>query len=179
MILQPALSCVLVATPAFGGHAVGARSSTLAVVADSLHVAGAAGWLGTLAVLTYAAIPVVTRLAGDDRWRVIGQLVNAFSPAALSFTALVALSGITSAWLQLGSVPALWITPYGRILLWKLAVLMGVVATGAYNWRRVRPALGSEIATRRLQRSATIELLIGIVVVAVTAVLVATETPTS
>jgi len=52
-----------------------------------------------------------------------------------------------------------------------------VVGVGAYNWRLVRRRLGDEVTTRQLRRSATLELCIALVVVAVTAVLVATPTP--
>lgn len=74
-------------------------------------------------------------------------------------------------------MPALWQSRYGRTLLLKLAVLAGVAATGFYNWRRVRPALGDELGTARLRRSSAIELPIGLAVLLVTAVLVATPPP--
>ena len=72
---------------------------------------------------------------------------------------------------------ATWESAYGRTLLLKLALLSAVFGTGAYNWLRVRPALGSEVAAGRLRRSAALELAVGVVVLAVTAVLVATATP--
>ena len=58
----------------------------------------------------------------------------------------------------------------------KLGVLMGVAGTGAYNWLRVRPTLGTSEATARLKKSATTELALGVAVIAVTAVLVALPT---
>jgi copper transport protein len=73
-------------------------------------------------------------------------------------------------------VADLWTTPYGQVLVRKL-VLVGVVAlVGAYNWRRVRPALGTDAATGRLRRSMWTELCVGLLVLLATAVLVATPT---
>jgi putative copper export protein len=58
-----------------------------------------------------------------------------------------------------------------------LALLSGALATGAYNWLRVRPSLGTETSTATLRKSATAELIIGLAVVVVTAILVAVPTP--
>jgi putative copper export protein len=52
-----------------------------------------------------------------------------------------------------------------------------VALTGAYNWRRLLPSLGQETGTRRLQRSARVEVAIAIVVLIITAILVATSPP--
>lgn len=181
-------SLALAVSPGLGGHAAAStRYPGLAIPVDALHVLGAAGWLGSLLFVALVGLPVVavecSRAVSDagshdSPWRAAAALVHAFSPTALVCAGLVALTGVVSAWLRLGSVPALWTSGYGRVLLIKLAVLAGVAATGAYNWRRVRPALGTEAATTRLRRSIAVELGIGLLVVIVTAVLVATPTPT-
>jgi len=94
------------------------------------------------------------------------------------FAGLAALTGVFAAWLHLGFSPALWTSDYGRLLLIKLAILAAVAAIGAYNWRRVKPALDDAGGTKRIQRSATMELGVGVLVVIVTAILVATAPPT-
>ena len=81
------------------------------------------------------------------------------------------------AWLNLGSVSLLWTSAYGQALLIKMGLLVGVAALGAWNWRRVRPALGAAPGARRLRLSATAELLIGAALLGVTAVLVALPSP--
>ena len=58
----------------------------------------------------------------------------------------------------------------------KLGILGVVAFTGFYNWRFVQPTLGTHTATERLQRSARIEGGVAVVVLLVTAVLVATPT---
>jgi copper transport protein len=175
-LIAGASCAVLSVTPALAGHAgASERLQTVSVLTDTLHVIGAAGWLGSLLWLVVVGL-VMHPEAGEGRARV-ALLVRAFSPAALSFAALVTATGVVSAWLRLGSVPALWGTSYGQVLLLKLAVLAGVAGTGLYNWKRVQPALGTEGATDRLSHSATVELSIGLVVIIVTAVLVAMPTP--
>ncbi|MEO7964997.1 MAG: hypothetical protein ABIT38_13925, partial [Gemmatimonadaceae bacterium] len=61
-------------------------------------------------------------------------------------------------------------------LLVKLAILALVAITGFYNWRYVQPQLGTDLATARLKRSATVELTVALLVLLVTAILVASPT---
>jgi copper transport protein len=87
------------------------------------------------------------------------------------------VTGLFATWLHVGAPSALWQTDYGRTLLIKLALLGTVFGTGAYNWRRLRPALGDEAGATRLRRSATVEIAAGVLVLLATAVLVATAAP--
>ena len=169
----------LALTPALSGHAVATPDvAVLAVIADGLHVLGAGGWLGSLLLVLVVGLPVALRRPDGQRARSVAALINAFSPTALLFAGMVVATGVFAAWVQLGSVAQLWQSAYGRTLLVKLAVLSVVFGTGAYNWLKVRPALGDDIATHRLRRSAWLEVAVGIIVLAVTAVLVATPPPT-
>lgn len=162
---------------ALSGHAAAVpQYGPLPIIADALHVVGASGWLGSLMVLLIVGIPVAMRLGGN-RADAIAALVNAFSPTALIFAGLTVATGVFAAWLHLGGVSALWESGYGRTLLLKLGALSGVFATGAYNWLRVKPRLGQDLATSRLRRSATAEIAVGAIVLAITAVLVASGTP--
>ena len=90
---------------------------------------------------------------------------------------MVAVTGVVSAWLRLGAISALWDSLYGQVLLAKLAALALLAAVGYHNWRRVKPTLGTNEATVRLRRSATLELSAGLLIIIITAVLVATPTP--
>ncbi|MFL5608918.1 MAG: copper resistance CopC/CopD family protein [Gemmatimonadaceae bacterium] len=156
----------------FSGHAAASEHlPVLGLITDALHVVGAAGWLGTLLWLV-ASLPAVS-----TRDRGVATMVNAFSPVALAFAALVTITGVVSAWLRLGALPFLWSSSYGQVLLVKLALLSGVALVGLYNWRRMRPALHTDTVEPRFFRSATTELALGAAVIIVTAVLVATPTP--
>lgn len=170
-------AAVLAFTPALSGHAAGVQDvGWLAILADGLHVLGAGGWLGTLLVVVAAALPAALRQPAG-RGAATAALINAFSPTALFFAGVVVSTGVFSAWLHVGAVSGLWTTAYGRTLLLKLGVASLVFATGAYNWLKVRPALERESAGGRIRRSAAIELVIALAVLAVTAVLVATPPP--
>ena len=168
----------LAVAPALSGHAAGTPGLTLAaILADALHVIGAAGWVGCLLFVLVVGIPVAMRDAPERRATTIARLVNAFSPIALLFASVLVLTGVFAGWLHIGFSSALWTSDYGQLLLWKLAVLAAVMALGAWNWLRVRPRLGTDAATHRLRRSAATELALAAVIVIITAALVATPPP--
>lgn len=166
---------VLAVTPALSGHAVAAQGTAgLAIVADALHVVGAGGWLGTLAMIVAAGIPAALGLEPSLRGPAVAAMVRVFSPAALAFAGVLAATGLYASALHLGSVAALFETAYGTALLFKLAAIAVVVGLGAYNLLRVKPALGDDAGIAKLRRSSTAELVAATIVLIATALLVAT-----
>lgn len=163
---------------ALSGHAAATEGRTLLVIlADGLHVLGAGGWLGSLLMVVMVGLPLAVRMEPGSRGGAVASLINAFSPTALAFAGVVVATGVFAAWVHLGAFSDLWRSEYGRTLLLKIGVLLGVFGAGAYNWLKVRPSLGTEAAAGRLRRSATFELGVAVLVLAVTAVLVATPPP--
>ena len=73
----------------------------------------------------------------------------------------------------------LWTSSWGRLLSVKVLLLGGVAGLGWFNWRVVTPRLlaGAAPAERDLRRAVALELLLGLLIIAVTAVLVATALP--
>lgn len=185
----------LAATPGRTGHAAAATQRTgLSMFSDVWHVVASGAWLGTLLVVVIAGIPALLRArrlatasqgapdaAGDVP--TIAGLIRAFHPVGLVSAAAVVATGLVSAWLRVGTVAALFGTSYGRLLLLKLAFVAVVLAMGGLHWRGIRtggPAMAEgdeEPAAHRFRRTATIELLVGAAVLAVTAVLVVTSPP--
>jgi copper transport protein len=173
-----ALGAVALAfSAALSGHAASTPERTsFAILADAIHVVGAGGWLGSLLFVMLVGVPAALRLEGNEKSTALSRLVNAFSPAALVFAGATALTGVVAAWIHIGSIQALFDTGYGRTLMLKLGVLSIVAATGAYNWLRVKPVLDRPGGPGRLTRTATVELAVAVLVLGVTAVLVATPT---
>ncbi|HET6228946.1 MAG TPA: CopD family protein [Longimicrobiaceae bacterium] len=176
-MLAAVAAAVLAFTPALSGHAVAAEHlRALTVLADGLHVLGAGGWLGSLLMLVAAGLPAALRAGEDERGTAAARLVHAFSPAALACTVLVIATGLFAAWVHVGSLRGLAGTHYGRLLIVKMAILLVTVTVGAYNWRIVRPGLRDEDGARHLRGSAKFELATGLLILLVTAILVATPT---
>jgi putative copper export protein len=162
-------AAALALAPAFAGHAAASvRFQGVMILTDFLHVVGAASWLGSLACVMLIGVPLLVASNLEDRWLQVSALVNTFSQVALGSAALVVLSGVFTAAVHLGSLPALWSTTYGRVLLLKVAIVLLTLAMGAYNFRRVQPQLEREQGTAQLRRSATLELIAAALVVIIT-----------
>ena len=178
-------SVAVAATTPLTGHALEHPwGPQLGVGLHALHVLGGGAWLGTLfAMLLAGLIPARTAradgapsgAAGDHAS--VRRMVGAFSPVALSAAGLAVAVGVLLAYGYVGDLASLRGTRYGITLLLKVSLLLLTMALGAWNWRRVKPRLGTADATHTLARSATLELIIGLLLVAVTAVLVALAAP--
>jgi putative copper resistance protein D len=161
---------------AAAGHAAAVEPGTAAAIAvDMVHLLGAGLWAGGLPALALLLAAAATEAGADARPYAV-LTARRFSRAALLVVLILALSGVATALSQVGSIPALVGTPYGRLLLLKLALFAPIVALGALN-RRLVPALSGEAvaigrpAMRRLRRFVTLEAALAMAVLVVVAVM--------
>ena len=156
-------------TPVLSGHA--AVSGALALLGDSFHVVAAAAWTGGLAFLVLALV-----LARGDRWPLATRAVPRFSTMAVVSVILLIAGGTINGYLQVRQWRGLWETTYGLLLLAKIGLVLPLLALGAYNNRyavpRLRAGIASVLERRRFLRAASVELVIMVGVIGVTAVLV-------
>ncbi|HEX2205470.1 MAG TPA: CopD family protein, partial [Longimicrobium sp.] len=173
------VSALLLATvPALSGHAAAVEARAgLAILTDTLHVLGAGVWLGTLTMVLLAGLPATLPVVEAGRGRAVSALLGSFSPVALAGAAVAGVTGVLSSLFHVSTAAELVGTTYGRMLLVKLGLLVVVAALGLYNWRVVVPRLEAAEGARALRRSAGLEIAFGLVVVLVTATLVALPTP--
>lgn len=177
------LGATLVALAApLTGHAVTEAAGSTGVLFDALHVLGGSAWLGTLAVMLLAGLGTIARLPADQHGPLSARLVTAFSPVALVGASLAVLAGSVLSWRYLGgTIPerfgALTSTDWGQALLLKNVTLLAVAGLGAWNWRVLVPKLGTADAAGRLTRSARYEIMLGVVLLLITAILVALPMP--
>lgn len=151
------------ATIAYSGHAHTGRYVLLGTIADIAHLVAVAWWLGGLTVLATTAVR-----ASDGR-----EVFRRFSPLAFGCVVVIVVSGLVQSWRQVGSLDALS-TDYGRLLQVKLAAVVALVVTAAVT-RRALQRWAADLRPPSLLRRAVLgELALGLVVMGVTAGLVAT-----
>lgn len=157
----------------------GVLTTELEELVNPVHVFAASMWIGTLFVLVVAGLTTVLSgaVSPGERDPAIARMVNRFTTVALWSAGVLVLTGLTTAWLHLGSIPALWTSVYGKTLMVKLCLVAVVFSLGAYNNWRMKPEMGTEEGARKLQRSATFEIGIAAIVLIVTAVLVNLPAP--
>ena len=168
----------LAVTPALTGHAIGSDDAIFAVPLDGLHVLAGSAWLGTLAMILFVGIGAAVKAPGAiSIGSRVASLINAFSPLALVCGGVVVATGIATSLLHLSPISRLWTSTYGMTLIVKLALVSLLFLLGAWNWRRVKPNLGGEEGVVALRFSAKLELSASVLVLAVTAFLVALPLP--
>lgn len=151
------------ATIAYSGHAHTGRFALLGIIVDVAHLVAIAWWLGGLVVLAATALR-----ATDGR-----EVVQRFSPLAFGCVVVVVVSGLVQSWRQVGSLDALS-TDYGRLLQVKLAAVVALLVAAALTRRSLHRWQPDLRPPSLLRRAVLGELALGLVVMGVTAGLVAT-----
>jgi copper resistance protein D len=167
----------LVGTIAWAGHAVGGSGlgGVVHPAADVLHLVAAAAWVGALLPLALT----LGATAGDAEAAAMARAATIrFSTLGIVSVGTLLVTGTINTWYLAGSFPALIETDYGRLLLLKIALFLGMVAIAAVNRLQLTPRLvasasarGAGGALRQLRRNVAIEIVAGAIVLAIVAML--------
>jgi copper resistance protein D len=182
------LAALGIGLAAWAGHAVSVDPGrALPVLVNSTHLIGVGGWLGALPALALL-LRTASREEGADSRPFAVIATRRFSSWALAVMALIVVTGVWNAGNEVGGVPGLVGTDYGRLVLLKVALLIPVLALAGWNRQNLLPRLSGEGSTigrpamRRLAGFVAVEAVVGVALVVVAAVLAVTppgrhETP--
>ncbi|MBW3634456.1 MAG: CopD family protein, partial [Chloroflexi bacterium] len=146
-----------------------------AVAFDYVHLLGASLWAGGLLFLVVALGSTVRDLTAAGRRVVLGRAIPRFSLLAFIAWGVMGLTGLYSAWLQVGNIPALTQTPYGQTLILKLLLIVPLLLLGAVKFgvvtRKLRGAAteehveawGTHFVTALIAEAVIVILLLGVV----------------
>ena len=165
MVLLVAVAATV--PPAFTGHTAEESDHWLAVASGSLHVVAVVLWAGGLVALLLA------RQLGVEGRR---TAIMRFSRLAPALAVGVLISGILTAYTRMSAAGQLADTAYGRVVLVKVAALVGLVAIGWWHRRAGLPALADGRPGVFL-RMAVVEVLLFAVTIGVAVGLSRTPTP--
>jgi len=187
----------LAVTPALDGHAAAGPAAAVGAVVGVVHFSAAAAWFGGLVLLGTCLRP-----------RAEGELLGAvarFSSVAFTAMVVIVVTGMVQGWRQVGSLQALGHTGYGRLLVVKVAVFLLLIVVAARSRALVRrkltaralvdapaphrqtrdaggPGLGDDADNGSLwllRRLVLTEVIIAVVVLAITALLGIATPPTA
>ena len=174
-----AASAGLLASLALSGHSAAGEGweSVARMSTDALHLLAAGAWLGGLVPL-FLLLGQCNR-SGDSRTdAVVPEVVWRFSRLGIVCVACLLASGLVNAWMLVGGLPQLVGTPYGRLLLWKLALMLPLLGLAAVNLLYINPGIAAESSSRngviqglsgRLVRNAMIEAGLGLAILLIAA----------
>lgn len=177
------VGAALLIDQAWLGHAAegSGAGGALMVGVYGVHVLAAAAWLGGLPPLLFALRE--TRGQGDEetRRRTI-ELLPRFSVVAMPAVALIVASGLGNVGFRVGaSFGRVFMTDYGYVLSAKAALVASMFALAYYNRFVALPRLRlGPVSARQsigLQTSVAFELVLGLAVLAVAALLGVTPPP--
>ena len=156
---------------ALQGHSAGAAGHGMAITSLGLHIVFVSAWLGGLLVLV-----LLQRSIDPAR---LPAVISRYSTIALVSFIVVVVSGVANAIVRLGTWQALFETPYGMLVLAKVAlfVLLGMLGL----WQRGF-LIGRLVATSKARYFwifATVELAVMAAASGVAAGLSRTATPIS
>ena len=153
---------------AWAGHAVAGNETDDfdRIAADVAHLLAAGAWLGALPALVHF-------LASTHALDAVAQATWRYSNLGMASVCVLVVSGLINAWYQVGDVPALIGTDYGRLLLAKLGLFAAMLGLAVTNRGHLTPRLagGDRGALRSLRRNAVLEIAAGIGVVIIVGVL--------
>ena len=124
------------------------RPAGSTLVADIAHVAAAAVWTGGLAMVVIALLVAGAPTAGRSR----RGRSRASRTLAVGSVAVLIVAGTVNAYEEVGAWRGLWDTKYGVLLLAKIALVLPLLALGAYNNRFAVPRLRRESPRRSEKR---------------------------
>ncbi|EQD65005.1 blue (type 1) copper domain protein, partial [mine drainage metagenome] len=181
------------------GHPADHGDFRFGVFMDWFHLLAAGLWVGALFCMTLTIFPVLRKKVSERRPELAAEIFQRLSTLAGTGLALILVTGIWTAWKQLGSWSALFGTTYGHILLVKLSLVALLILIGAQNrfirlprirrahgldarWNRwmhrvvrIRPVQQDAASQRReighCYRAVAIESLIGVAVLVAASVL--------
>jgi putative copper resistance protein D len=171
------LAAALVGALAWSGHAAGGIGVEAIVhpAADALHLVAAAAWVGALVPLTLLLGAVSPETASLTIAR---TATLRFSALGLVSVGTLLATGIVNTYYLVGGVGALVGTDYGRLLLVKIALFLGMVTVAAFNLLRLTPRIAklanvaeARAALGQLRRNAVIEVMAGAIVICIVGVL--------
>ncbi|MBI2318797.1 MAG: CopD family protein [Betaproteobacteria bacterium] len=165
-----------------GSHSAAAPGATpVAVLVQWVHLLAVATWIGGLMHLVLTAWTLSTSGTGRQATQLAARIVPRFSTLAMVCVIVLVASGVYQGKLLIGTLPALFGTTYGQVLLIKLALFAAAVLLAAANLLILRPRLMG--AATRLESAPRIiralRLAVAGEVVFATLVLVATAALTN
>lgn len=156
---------VFLALPAFVSHAgatPGLRGG-VHVISDALHLLSAGAWLGALPA--FVLLLWATYRRRKPGWNDLAiKVTRRFSQLAALSVGVLLITGIVNSWNLLGGPRDFWTTDYGRLIGFKIVLLVAMIAIASVNKFHLTAHLPARAALHNLRRNSLAEIGIGVCV---------------
>ena len=170
----------LIATTTMMGH--GASTEMMPpIILDYVHNLLSSIWIGGVIFLGFVVLPSITKLDGNVRDKITISLIPRFSGMIIIALGILIITGPTLLWFLDSNVSSLTDSTYGKLIIIKIAIASIMIAFGGfYQIKFVNQAkndLKSTSVFKKLQKPLRFEACLGIVLLAVVALLVNSSLP--
>ena len=172
------LAAALLVSLVWNGHAAASARYAWLLPVDGLHAVTAGAWPGGL--LPLALLLARVRREPTLAWPAV-IITRRFSRLSLVAVSILVFTGLLNGWGLVGTFSTLWTRAYGRLLLCKVTLLLGMISFGAVNHRlisRHAPA-GAAQTLRWLWRNVAWECVLAVAVLLATEALAMNAPPMS
>ncbi|PJB96900.1 MAG: copper resistance protein CopD [Nitrosopumilales archaeon CG_4_9_14_0_8_um_filter_34_10] len=171
-----AATLVLIGTSSIIGHGA-ASGETPAVILDYIHNFVAAVWIGGIIYFVFTLLPTFSQLDGAKREKMTLVLIPRFSIMFIVAVGIVIITGPTLMWFLESDVGLITGSVYGKLILVKISIAAVMVGLGGYFQFKIQKKAekdlqsGSIAVYKKLKRSLKFDVVLGIVLLGVVALL--------
>jgi len=170
----------LIATTTMMGH--GASTEMMPpIILDYVHNLLSSIWIGGVIFLGFVVLPSITKLDGNVRDKITISLIPRFSGMIIIALGILIITGPTLLWFLDSNVSSLTDSTYGKLIIIKIAIASIMIAFGGYYQikfvNQAKNDLKSTSVFKKLQKPLRFEACLGIVLLAVVALLVNSSLP--
>ena len=171
-----AATLVLIGTSSMIGHGA-ASGETPAVILDYIHNFVAAVWIGGIIYFVFTLLPTFSQLDGAKREKMTLVLIPRFSIMFIVAVGIVIITGPTLMWFLESDVGLITGSVYGKLILVKISIAAVMVGLGGYFQFKIQKKAekdlqsGSIAVYKKLKRSLKFDVVLGIVLLGVVALL--------
>ena len=169
------LSLILIGTTTMISHGAASEIPT-AIALDYVHNLVAAVWIGGIIFFGFILLPSLTCLDDSKKEKMSLLFIPKFSMMFVIAIGIVIISGPILLWFLESNVGLLTESTYGRLILVKIALAIGMIAFGGYYQFKVQKNAeknlnGSITVHKKLRRSLKVEAALGVALLGVVALL--------
>ena len=166
----------LIGTSSLIGHGA-ASGETPAVILDYIHNFVAAVWIGGIIYFVFTLLPTFLQLEEAKRERMTLVLIPRFSIMFIVAVGIVIITGPTLMWFLESDVGLITESVYGKLILVKISIAAIMVGLGGYFQFKIQKKAekdlqsGSIAVYKKLKRSLKFDVVLGIALLGVVALL--------
>ncbi|MEK6981184.1 MAG: CopD family protein [Thermoproteota archaeon] len=166
----------LIGTSSLIGHGA-ASGETPAVILDYIHNFVAAVWIGGIIYFVFTLLPTFSQLEEAKRERMTLVLIPRFSIMFIVAVGIVIITGPTLMWFLESDVGLITGSVYGKLILVKISIAAIMVSLGGYFQFKIQKKAEKELQSgsiavyKKLKRSLKFDVVLGIALLGIVALL--------